>query len=263
MEKSEVAYEKYIRELEEKIIDLSLKLKSKTNELNSVCETNQKTIGKLVHNLKNPVGIIYSFSDMILDSVEDYSPVKLEKYLKIINSSADYSIKVLNSVAKYSQLQLPNLEFSFKAINYTDLLDNVLSEFNSESIEKNITIKRDFPGEQIFLKADKVELSIALNNIINNAFRYSSENSEISIRVKLNENSIETIVSDEGIGISKENLPQVLNDFFVVNTYSNDKQKCIGLGLTISNKIIQKHNGKLIITSEVDNGTNAIITLPN
>ena len=262
MEKSEVASEKYIRELEEKIIDLSLKLKSKTNKLNSVCETNQKIIGKLVHNLKNPVGIIYSFSDMILDSVEDYSPVKLEKYLKVINSSADFSIKLLNAVAKYSQLQLPLVEFSFQELNYIDLLNDILSEFKLEAIEKNITIICDFPNERIFLKADRVELSIALNNIINNAFRYSSENSEISISVKLNENSIETIVSDEGIGISKENLPQVLNDFFVVNTYSNDKQKCIGLGLAISNKIIQKHNGKLIITSEVDNGTHAIITLP-
>ena len=258
---SQVTSEKYIIELEERIINLSLKLKTKTNELDLVCEENKKTIGKLVHNLKNPIGIIYSFSDMMLDSIEDYTPDKLEKYLKIINSSSDFSIKLLNAVAKYSQLQIQNTELTCKSLNYKDLLNDILSEFDSIAIEKNSTIKRYFPDEQVFIKADKEELSIALNNIINNAFRYSNENAVISISVKLNENFIETTISDDGIGISKENLPKVLTNFFVVNTYSSDKQKCIGLGLAISNKIIQNHNGKLTLLSEVDKGTQAVITL--
>ncbi|MDO9137104.1 MAG: hypothetical protein Q7U21_04730 [Lutibacter sp.] len=84
MAKKEKNSDKYIPELEEKIIDLSLKLKSKSNELNAVLETNSKILGKLTHNLKNPVGVIFSFSEMMLEDLEDYSTEKLENTYKLL-----------------------------------------------------------------------------------------------------------------------------------------------------------------------------------
>lgn len=254
--------DKYIEDLEEKIIDLSLQLKSKTNELNSVVETNKKTIGKLVHNLKNPVGVAFSFSDMILGSIEDYSTEKLTKHVEIIKNSADFSIKLLNTIAVYSQVNTPNRELNLKSIDYLEIVKNVLNEFESISRERNIIIEKDFPENEISLVIDESELTIALRNILNNAFRYSSDNTTIKISIKDTLNSIETIISDEGIGISEENLPQVFDEFFVVNTYSDDKQKCIGLGLTISKKIIQCFKGDITVLSTIDKGSSFCIRLP-
>lgn len=251
-----------INDLEEKIINLSLRLKSKTNELNSVSESNKKSIGKLVHNLKNPIGIIYSFSDMIIDNIEGYSPEKLAKHLQIIKESASFSLQMLTEVAKYVQLQSPDLKFTFKSLNYIELVNNVVSEFNAKAAEKSIAIEFDFPESSIFLKVDEAEISLALRNIISNAFRYSKENSTIKITVIDYLNTVETIITDEGIGISEENLPFVLNEYFVVNTYSEDKQKCIGLGLPIATKIIQLHKGKIDVTSTINKGSSIKITLP-
>lgn len=254
--------EEYINELEEKIIELSFILKNKKNELNIVCEANRKIMGKLIHNLKNPVGVIFSFSDMILGGLEDYDSEKLEKHVNVINKSSKFSIKLLNTLAKYSQLQLPDLKFDVKPLNYLELLDSVIDEFNSLVIEKNCTIEKKYPVNDIFLTLDGDEMKLALSNIINNALRYSEENTTITIAVSDLENTIDTLISDEGIGISEENLPFIFDEFNVVNTYSEDKQKCIGLGLTIASKIIDLHKGKLSITSVVNEGSNFKILLP-
>lgn len=254
--------EEYIDELEEKIVDLSLRLKSKTNELNSVYELNTKTIGKLVHNLKNPIGIIFSFSEMILGDVENYSSEKLEKHLQIIKNSANFSIQLLNDIAKFSRLQSPNIVFNLKRQNYSELLNNVINQLNKLASEKNIVIIKDFPSTDVFFTFDEVEISQAINNIINNALRYSNENTTVTVTVTENENTVETVIADEGIGISEENLPNVLHEFFVVNTYSEGKQKCIGLGLAIANKIIQHHKGEISVTSTINKGSKFKITLP-
>lgn len=262
MKKDKEKTDKYIEDLEEKIVDLSLQLKSKSNELNSVVETNKKTIGKLVHNLKNPVGVIFSFSDMIMGSLEDYTTEKLAKHIDIIKNSADFSIKMLNTIAVYSQVNTPNREVNLKRINYLEVINNLLKEFESISIQKTITIKKDFSENEICLNIDESELTIALRNILNNAFRYSGNNTSLKITIKDNLNSIETTISDEGIGISEENLPHIFNEFFVVNTYSDDKQKCIGLGLTIAKKIIQYFKGNITVLSTIDKGSSFCVYLP-
>ncbi|PHS51266.1 MAG: hypothetical protein COB01_10760 [Lutibacter sp.] len=261
MKKAETGSTLYIKELEEKIIDLSLRLKSRTNELNLAREKNKKTIGKLVHNLKNPVGIIYSFSDMILEDIEDTSIDKLEKYLQVIKKSADFSIQVLNSIAKYFQLEGLDSTFNFKNIDYSELVNNVLNEFKSIAEEKGITIERNFSGKSIFLTADRDKISLTIRNIINNSIRFSKENSKIKITVIENLKTIETTITDEGIGISKTDLPNIFNAFYVVNTYSEDKQKCIGLGLTIAKEVIQHHKGKITVTSTINKGTNVEMIL--
>ncbi len=254
--------ETYINELEDKIVDLTLQLKSNTNELKSVRESNQKSIGKLIHNLKNPVGVIFSFSDMMLEGIEDYTTEKLEKHLHIIKNSASFSLQLLTTVAKYSQLQSPDLTYAFKSLNYTELLNAITNEFKTISEEKNIHIERVFPEKPIILTVDEAEISIALRNIINNAFRYSNNNTTIKITVKENLNTVETLIIDEGMGISEEYLPAVFDEFCVVNTFSEDKQKCIGLGLTIANKIIKDHKGTIAITSILNKGTQIKIRLP-
>jgi signal transduction histidine kinase len=262
LKKDKEKTDEYIEDLEEKIIDLSLQLKSKSNELNSIVETNKKTLGKLVHNLKNPVGVVFSFSDMIIGSLEDYTTDKLAKHLEIIKNSADFSIKMLNAIAVYSQVNSLNRGVNLKSVNYLEIVNKLLNEFETISKERNINIEKDFPKNEICLNIDESELTIALRNILNNSFRYSSNNTTIKISIKDNLDSVETTISDDGIGISDENLPHIFNEFFVVNTYSDDKQKCIGLGLTISKKIIQYFKGTITALSTIDKGSSFFVHLP-
>ena len=263
MAKKEKNSDKYIPELEEKIIDLSLKLKSKSNELNAAIETNSKILGKLTHNLKNPVGVIFSFSEMILEDLEDYSTEKLEKHLQIIKNSAIFSLAFLDTISKYTRVNSPNYILKTEKINYAELVNNLVNEFKAKASEKNIGLEINVSSNDIFLTLDKDEITQALNAVFNNALRYSNENSTIKILVEETKNTVETIITDQGIGISETDLPHIFEEFYVVNTYSEDKQKCIGLGMAIAKKIIEKHKGRISAKSDLEKGTTFKIMLPN
>lgn len=252
----------YVNELEEKVVDLSLQLKSSSNELILVKENYNKTIGKLIHNLKNPIGVIFSFSEMMLEDIEDYSTEKLKKHIEIIKNSSKFSIELLNTVAKLSQLKSSDYTLNLKQLNFLNLISNVISEFKHLAEERNTIIQINFPEKPTFLAVDEAEISVVIRNILNNAFRYSSKNTTITIEVRENNNIVETTITDEGIGISEENLSKVLNEFFVVNTYSEDKQKCIGLGLAVASKICMHHKGKISIASVIDKGSSFKISIP-
>lgn len=254
--------EKYLQELEEKIIDLSFKLKGKTNEIKDAEETTSKILGKLTHNLKNPVGVIFSFSEMMLEDLEDYSTEKLEKHLQIIKNSATFSLALLDTISKYSRVQAPNFVLKSKNINYIELFSAILNEFKLEASKKNIELDLIIPSNEIFLTLDWTEITQVLHAILNNAIRYSNENSTISIAVKELKNTIETTITDQGIGISETDLPNIFEEFYVVNTYSEDKQKCVGLGLSIAKKIIEHHKGKISAKSILEKGSSFKIILP-
>ena len=263
MAKKEKNSDKYIPELEEKIIDLSLKLKNKSNELNAVIETNSKILGKLTHNLKNPVGVIFSFSEMILEDLEDYSTEKLGKHLQIIKNSAIFSLAFLDTISKYTRVNSPNFILKTERINYSELVNCLINDFSAKASEKNIGLEVNFPSNDIFLTLDKDEITQALSAVLNNALRYSNENSTVNISVEETKNYVETTITDQGIGISDTDLPHIFEEFYVVNTYSDDKQKCIGLGMAIAKKIIEKHKGKITANSILEKGSSFKITLPN
>jgi len=253
--KSEKNSKEYIQQLEEKIIDLSLKLKSKAGEIKAAEESTTKILGKLTHNLKNPVGVIFSFSEMMLEDLEDYSTEKLGKHLQIIKNSATFSLALLDTISKYSRVQSSNFVLKTQRLNYTELLSAILNAFKLEATKKNIGLEINVPENAVFLTIDEAEITQAVNAVLNNALRYSNENSTITVTIKEHKNTVETIITDQGIGISETDLPNIFEEFYVVNTYSEDKQKCIGLGLAIARRILELHNGKISAKSTLEKGS--------
>ena len=247
--------EDYIEELEDKIVELSLKVKSKDNELKSINSQNSLIFKKLIHNLKNPVGVAFSFSDMILEGIDSYTTEKLEKHVTIIKKSSKFSVDLLNKFAEFYRYLDTDLTYDFQLNNYVSVINKVVEDVSEYSALKGVKIETKFSSPEINFNFDKIEIGVAIKNILNNAIRYSCEGTIITVEVLKKNNSIETTITDQGIGISEEDLPNILTPFYVVNTYSTDKEKCIGLGLPISNKIIQNHKGKIIINSVVEKGS--------
>lgn len=258
-----------IKDLEGKIDDLTFQLKESRNELknkmdefDSMSESHRKLIRKLIHNLKNTAGVIFSFSEMILEDVDNYDAKSLEKHVTTIKKAADFSLQFLNKITKFSRLQAANVTFLYKKLKYLNLLNKIVDQFEPLATEKKITIKRDFKIKELILFIAEEEMTQAISNVINNAIRYSLENTTITISVTEYENHVETVITDEGIGISEKDLLNIFDEFFVVKTYSSDTKKCIGLGLTMANKIVLRHNGKISASSTIDKGSSFNISIP-
>lgn len=262
MKKNDKNSPTYIQELEHKIVDLSLQLKGKESELFDSQLENHVHIRKLVHNLKNPIGVVFSFSEMIADSGDKITKEKLEKYIDIIKNSSDYSLQVLNSLSNFNRLKSPEFNLYSQNMNYTELLNAVVNDFKKEADKKNIGITKNFPETSIFLTFDRERITEVIKILINNALHYSPNNTSINIAVIETKDAVETTITDEGIGISEDNLTNVFNEFYVVNTYSEDKNKCVGLGLAIAKKIIQCHKGKITAISTLGKGSSFKFSIP-
>jgi signal transduction histidine kinase len=142
------------------------------------------------------------------------------------------------------------------------LVSDILTEFKLKASEKNIDVAIKLPEKDLFLMLNKDEISQALNAVLNNALRYSNENSTVTVTVSEQKNGIETTISDQGIGISETDLAHIFEEFYVVNTYSEDKQKCVGLGLAIAKKIAELHKGEISAKSTLEKGSSFKIMLP-
>ncbi len=262
MKKSQKEIEIYIQELEEKIIDLSLQLKAQSSLISETEAKQHKLISTLTHNLKNPISTNYSFSEMILENAPNYTPDKLEKHVQIIKESSQFAIELLNSFVTFQQLNSTTFNYNFKLNNYTEILNAAVKDLKKNS-KKNIDILvEDLAKGPILINIDAEKITLALKQILLNALRFSKKNSKIKIVIETNNSAVLTTIIDEGIGICKNDISEIFDAFFVVNTYDLDKQKCIGLGLTIVKKIITKHNGDISVKSELNKGSIVKITLP-
>jgi signal transduction histidine kinase len=250
-----------VNDLEEKIIELSLQLKQKNNEVDHLTDSNYTFFSKLAHNLKNPIGSVYSFSELLLENPKDWSQEKLHKYLEIMYDSAKYSISLLNSSSKYYALFSNKLSLVLERVSIVELLNEVIHKIERENTTKILNFNKKFPKKDIVLTVDKNELKLALYNLVKNAVQYSKPDYKINITVEKSE-EVSIKIQDFGTGITNENLKEVFKPFFVVDTYTKNKEKCTGLGLPIAKRIIELHNGAILISSELKQGTTAEIKLP-
>lgn len=253
----------YIQELENKIVDLSLELKSIHNILSANKAENQERIRIFSHNLKNPIGVAYSFAEMIADSADNISTEKLTKYIDVVKKSTKYSLEILNSLATINSINSPDFKLNLEKVNYCALLTSVVKQFEKEAYEKNCKISTAFSNNIINTNIDAQKITMVISNLLSNALRFSPNNTTIKISVIEKENAIETTITDQGIGISESNLASIFNDFFVVNTYCENNHKCIGLGLTTVKLILQHHKGKITVNSNLGNGTSVKFWIPN
>ena len=262
MEKLHINQSDYIEQLEEKIIDLSIQLNNKRVAIDLINESHNKLLKRMIHDLKNPAGVVTSFSEMILEDIDFYDVDKLKKHIGIIKKAADYSIHFLNRTVKLLRLQSAEMTFLFNNVNYIDLLNQVINKHKPIASEKRIRIVTDFEITSELLLLDAEEINKTLSNILGNAIRYSNENTTIAISVVATKNNIVTLITDGGIGVSEENVPKVFDEYFVISTYSSNKEKCVGLGLTMAKIIIEQHQGKISFESQLNKGSDVKITLP-
>ncbi len=145
--------------------------------------------------------------------------------------------------------------------NFYEFINDIISGLKKKYTDYNILLNTNAPIS-LKLNFDYSELKIAIENIISNAIRYSTSNTNINIIVSTNEQELILLIEDEGIGIEPKNISKVFDEFFVVNTYDVHQKKSLGLGLTIAKKIISLHGGSIEIYSELKKGSEILLKLP-
>ena len=209
------------------------------------------------HELKTPLTVIKSEIEITLNKTRD------EKYyintLKVIENEAEQIQSIVDNLLLLTKYTKENIKQTFQDVSIDSLLLIVIESFNKQLKERNIKLQiNEF--ESITISANMILMRTIFSNLIDNAIKYSSDNTNINISLFKKE-KIHFIIKDEGIGIAQEHLEKVQNRFYRVDESRNKKIKGFGLGLSIINNSITLHDGTIEINSKKGIGTTIEVIL--
>ena len=240
------------------VIILGFILTEKTLEpIKKNMERQKRFIADASHELRTPIAIVISGLEVNLSNKKlDLISAKktLEETLEEMREFSKLSNSLLD-ISKYDK----SICVECESLNITELLKNIVDKNKNLAHIKDINIEAKI-NSSATIYGNKNELSRVLFNILDNAIKYTNSGGNIFVSDQISSGKYIITIGDDGIGISKDMLIKVFDPFFRADASRNTEGA--GLGLTLSKKIIENHNGTILIKSEENKGTSVIISLP-
>ena len=209
------------------------------------------------HELCTPLTAIKGFTETLEEDIDETN----RQYVGVIKRNTDRLICIVQDLLLLSELEEKGIKLSIEEVNIEDVIGNCIRLFKHSLKEKNLDLKLNIKDDLPPIKADPFKLEQMFINLIDNAIKYTEEG-EISVSAKQNEEKILIGIQDTGIGIPKEHLGRIFERFYVVDKSRFKKLGGTGLGLSIVKHIVILHKGKIDVESTPGRGTKFIITLP-
>ncbi|GAB6283198.1 MAG: hypothetical protein STSR0008_19550 [Ignavibacterium sp.] len=236
-------------------------MRKTAEELKKADESKNMFINVLAHDLRTPFTSIIGFTEILLNE-PNLSFTEREEFLNYILESSQSQLEYINYLLDWSRLKTGNIKIERKRIRISEIIYNALTSLTGSAIRKNINI-RTYIKNDAFVYGDERLLNQVIINLVNNAIKFSFENSVIEITTELfNNNEIEIIVKDYGIGLTKENTERIISFENILSLEGTKGEKGTGLGLMLVKEIVEKHNGRIWFFSEIGKGTEFHFTFP-
>lgn len=214
------------------------------------------------HQLRTPLSAIKWSLKMILDG--DLGPVTEEQreILQKTSFANERLINLVNDLLNVARIEEGRYLFKLNSKDFISLVSSIVENYQEEMKHKEIDLQFEKPDRKIVLMLDEEKISLALQNLIENAIKYTPPKGKITIAISETEKEVIFSVSDTGIGIPKEQQYRVFSKFFRGSNVMRLETEGSGLGLFITKNIIEAHNGRIWFISEEGKGTTFYFTLP-
>ena len=224
-------------------------------------DTKDKFFSIIAHDLRSPFNNILGFSELLVENLNKFEAAETEKYLVIINSSANNTLILLDNLLNWAKSQSGRIIFNPKKIIFSNVILEIIKLKKSLAKAKNISLNY-FSSDEIEVYADENMLRTVLRNLISNAIKFTQFGGNIRVYAILKQDRVEITVSDSGVGINEE----VRNKLFSLETNETTigtaNEKGSGLGLILCKEFVEKHGGKIWVESEEGKGSDFKFTLP-
>lgn len=246
------------------INDMTDKLKASIEVQTEMARSRKEMTAGIAHDLRTPLTSIKGYVEGLRDGIAN-TPEKQEKYLQTIYSSALDMEKLLDELLTLSRLESGSTQLETIKIDINDYILEYLTEKQRNVDASRITLTYAGPNikQKAYVMLDPNIFSRVLNNIISNSLKYSSSARKliVSISLEIYDKSIIIAVSDNGIGITDENLKHIFETFYRADQARTRVRDGSGLGLAVCKEIVELHNGHIWATSKEGSGTTIMISL--
>lgn len=225
---------------------------------------NMKTnfISNVSHELRSPLASIKESVSLLLDEVSGTLNSEQRKFLEIAKKNIDRLARLIDELLDLAKIESGKTEMRRLFINLVTIAEDVVNSFKALAENKDITLGIRTNPSLIKIWADPDKITQAISNLTDNAIKYSSNGSSVTVEVLDKGDFIEVGVVDNGVGISKENAERLFDKFSRLEDAIQNRVKGTGLGLAITKELVELHGGKISVDSEPDKGSRFFFTLP-
>ncbi len=217
-------------------------------------------VSNVSHELRTPLTTMKEFVSIVLDEIPGKINKEQKHYLNIVQGNIDRLSRLILNLLDISKIEAGKVELKRDSVNLNSLISGLIPHFSKFAQDAGLELKVNAPEKQIDIYADAEKIIQIFVNLISNALKFTQKGSiEISFQEK--ENEIECSVADTGIGISKNDLPQLFGKFQQFDRVPGDGEKGTGLGLSIVKALVELHQGKIWVESRPGKGSKFCFTL--
>ena len=217
-------------------------------------------VANVSHELRTPLTTMRSYLEALADGAwkdENIAP----NFLNVTQTETERMIRLVNDLLQLSKMDSNEYELNFEFVEFNKFFERIIDRFEM-SKSQNVEFIRLLPETSYFVEVDTDKLTQVIDNIISNALKYSPDGGNIRFGFTVHDNMLKVMISDDGMGIPKENVGRIFDRFYRVDRARARSMGGTGLGLAIAREMIEAHGGKIWAESEEGVGTTVFFTLP-
>ncbi|HEV8434357.1 MAG TPA: ATP-binding protein [Thermoanaerobaculia bacterium] len=213
------------------------------------------------HELRTPLTTIKGYTQLLAQTVNELSADERSTYLTAVLGEIDRMMGLISELLDVSRIETNRLQIHPQQIRWTEFLERRASAFRVQNPGRSIRLDTSRATDRI-VTADPDRMRQVIDNLLSNALKYSPETTDIDVTVTVEDGYLATSVADHGIGIPKDEIPQLFERFHRARNVSSRYYGGLGLGLYIAKAIIEAHRGSITVESEEGQGSRFTIELP-
>jgi signal transduction histidine kinase len=242
---------------------MSAKIVDQVQELKHTDTLRRQLIANVSHDLRTPLAALRGYVDTLLIKESSLSSAERRQYLEITRKSGMRLEKLIDELFELAKLEATRSEPRVEPFSLPELAHDVLRKFDLDAKEKGVCLEVDASPQVSFAVGEIGLIERVLENLIDNALRYTSSRESISIGISESGGRVTIQVSDTGAGIPPRDLPHIFDHFYRASHDSREEYQGSGLGLAITKRILELHESKIAVTSQPGRGTTFTFDLPS
>ena len=230
-----------------------------------ISEMKKDFVHNMTHEFKTPISTISIAAQMLADKSVNKSEETYERLGNVITGETRRLRYQVEKVLQMSLFDNNNIALKMQELDANEIIGNVVDTFSLKVTQSGGTLDMNVEAYNPFINADEMHFTNIIFNLLDNAFKYRKENEPLAIKVHTynqGETNFCISISDNGIGIGKDNLKRIFDKFYRVHTGDQHNVKGFGLGLAYVQKMVELHHGTIKASSELGKGTKFTITIP-
>lgn len=235
-------------------------LTSTINELAGTLEEQEmlrkRMSADVAHELRTPLATLQSHMEAMIDGIWKPDTQRLRSCHEEIMRIG----RLVGDLEKLSRFEGENIHLNKTQFELSELIQSIIHNFENDFRNKGVEIKSNLEEQSVF--ADRDKISQVIVNLLSNALKYTLEGGIVEVKAKGTGNLAEIIVKDSGQGISEDDLPHIFERFYRADKSRNRLTGGSGIGLTITRALVEAHKGNISVQSELDSGTEFIVSFP-